>query len=181
MATLQDRHLGVLFIGPGARLRSEQQITVTPDPNEHAGFVVTTDRARMDITAIHQFLATESHWALGTDIATVRRSIENSLSFAVLDRDQQVVAFGRVVSDKTTFAYITDVFVIRSHRGRGLAAMLVEAMLAHPDLQGLRQWALKSRDASGLYQRYGFERLPESRLYMQRPGSLPPDYRYEIE
>ena len=142
-------------------------------------FEVTTDHARMDIGAVHEFLATQSHWAQGTDIATVRRSIENSLSFAVLDRDEKLVAFGRVVSDKTTFAYITDVFVVKSRRGRGLAAMLVEAMLAHPELQGLRQWALKSRDASGLYQRYGFERLPESRLYMQRPGSLPPDYRSE--
>lgn len=139
-------------------------------------FEVTTDPARMDIEAIHGFLAT-SHWASGIDIATVRRSIANSLSFAILDHDQQVVAFGRVISDLTTFAYISDVFVLESHRGRGLAAMLVEAMLAHPDLQGLRSWALKSRDASGLYQRYGFERLPESRMYMQRPGSLPPDHR----
>ena len=130
----------------------------------------------MDIAAIHRFLAS-SFWASGTDIATVRRSIENSLSFAILDRNQQVVAFGRVISDLTTFAYITDVFVIESHRGRGLAAFLVEAMLAHPDLQGLRSWALKSRDASGLYQRYGFERLPESRMYMQRPGSLSSDFR----
>ena len=144
-----------------------------------SGFEVTTDHTRMDIGAIHEFLTSSSHWALGTDIATVRRSIENSLSFAVLDRDEEVVAFGRVISDKATFAYITDVFVIESHRGRGLAAMLVEAMLAHPELQGLRQWALKSRDASGLYQRYGFERLPESRMYMQRPGSLPPEYRRE--
>ena len=145
------------------------------------GFEVTTDRERMDIGAVHEFLATSSHWAQGTDITTVRRSIENSISFAVLDRNQELVAFGRVVSDKTTFAYITDVFVVESHRGRGLAARLVEAMLAHPELQGLRQWALKSRDASGLYRRYGFERLPESRLYMQRPGSLPPGYRREKE
>jgi N-acetylglutamate synthase-like GNAT family acetyltransferase len=144
-------------------------------------FEVTTDRTRMDIAGIHEFLSSSSHWALGTDITTVRRSMENSLSFAILDRDEKVVAFGRVISDKTTFAYITDVFVIESHRGRGLAGMLIEAMLAHPDLQGLRQWALKSRDASGLYQRYGFERLPESRLYMQRPGSLPPEYRREKE
>ena len=151
---------------------------MTADPGTHDEFEVTTDPARMDIDAIHQFLAT-SHWASGTDIATVRRSIENSLPFAILDRDQQVVAFGRVISDLTTFAYIADVFVIESHRGRGLAALLVETMLAHPDLQGLRSWALKSRDASGLYQRYGFERLPESRMFMQRPGSLAPDYRSE--
>ena len=153
---------------------------LTSRPVDRDEFEVTTDHARMDIGAIHEFL-TSSHWASGTDLATVRRSIENSLSFAVLDRDEKTVAFGRVISDKTTFAYITDVFVVESHRGRGLAAMLVETMLARPELQGLRQWALKSRDASGLYQRYGFERLPESRMYMQRPGSLPPEYRREKE
>ncbi len=152
-----------------------------PESDERGEFEVTNDHTRMDVGAVHEFLATSSHWAQGTDIVTVRRSIENSLSFAVLDRDKTLVAFGRVVSDKTTFAYITDVFVVEAHRGRGLAAMLVEAMLVHPELQGLRQWALKSRDASGLYQRYGFERLPESRLYMQRPGSLPPEYRHEKE
>jgi|SRR5688572_24349523 len=172
---MPDANSLLLFVLAGLAL------SVASESGDRDGFEVTTDPTRMDVTAVHEFLATASHWAMGTDIATVRRSIENSLSFAVLDRDQKVVAFGRVISDRTTFAYITDVFVVESHRGRGLAGMLVEAMLAHPELQGLRQWALKSRDASGLYQRYGFERLPESRLYMQRPGSLPPDYRHERE
>jgi GNAT superfamily N-acetyltransferase len=125
-------------------------------------FRVSTDRRRLDLDVIHGFLS-RSYWAEGIPRDVVERSIGNSLPFGVYDEDRQV-GFARVVTDRATFAYVADVFVLEEYRGRGLSKWLMECILAHPELQELRRWQLSTRDAHGLYARYGFT-APE-------PGNL---------
>lgn len=116
--------------------------------------VVTTDRSRLDLDVIHGFLTT-SYWARGISRETVARSMGHSLCFGAFDGDQQV-GFARVISDRATFAYVCDVFALESNRGRGVGKSLMAAIMAHPELQGLRRWTLFTRDAQGLYRRFGF-------------------------
>ncbi len=116
--------------------------------------VVTTDRSRLDLDVIHGFLTT-SYWARGIPRETVAQSIEHSLCFGALDEGRQV-GFARVISDRATFAYICDVFALESHRGGGVGKSLMAAIMAHPELQGLRRWTLFTRDAQGLYRKFGF-------------------------
>jgi GNAT superfamily N-acetyltransferase len=116
---------------------------------------ITTDPARLDVAAIHAFL-TQAYWSRGIPRETVERAIANSLCFGAL-RDGRQVGFARVVTDRTTFAWLADVFVLESERGQGIARRLVEAVLAHPDLQGLRRIMLGTRYAHGLYAKYGFK------------------------
>ena len=127
---------------------------------------VDTDPARLDLAVVHGFLA-ESYWAKGIPLETVRRSIRNSLCFGLYEAENQI-GFARVVSDRATFAYLADVFVLESHRGRGLGKLLMGAVVAHPDLQGLRRWMLATRDAHDLYAQYGFTPLPVPERFMQR-------------
>jgi GNAT superfamily N-acetyltransferase len=109
----------------------------------------------MDVAAVHRFLADESGWARGISLDLVRRSIENSLCFGgFLDGSQ--VAFARVISDYATFANLVDVFVLPPFRGRGFSKQLMEAVLGHPRLQGLRRFTLATGDAHGLYAKFGF-------------------------
>jgi GNAT superfamily N-acetyltransferase len=123
--------------------------------------VVTTDASRFDLDIIHGFLST-SYWAKGIPREVVVRSMENSLCFGAF-ADGRHVGFARVISDRATFAYVCDVFVLESHRGHGIGKHLMTAIMAHPELQGLRRWVLFTRDAHGLYRRYGFRegRQPE--------------------
>jgi GNAT superfamily N-acetyltransferase len=130
-----------------------------------APLAVDTDPRRLDIGLIHAFLA-ESYWAKGVPIDVVRRSIVHSLCFGLYEGERQV-GFARVVSDRATFAYLADVFVVESHRGRGLARLLMKAVVTHPELQGLRRWMLATRDAHGLYERFGFTPLPAPERFMQ--------------
>jgi GNAT superfamily N-acetyltransferase len=124
---------------------------------------VSTDIRRLDLDVIHAFLSRSSYWAEGIPRDVVERSIGNSLPFGVYDEERQV-GFARVVTDRATFAYVADVFVLEEYRGRGLSKWLMECVLAHPELQGLRRWQLSTRDAHALYARYGFT-APE-------PGNL---------
>jgi GNAT superfamily N-acetyltransferase len=117
-------------------------------------FEVDTDRQRLDVATIHGFLST-SYWARGIWRDVVERSILGSLCFGVYDGAAQV-GFARVISDCATYAYLADVFVVESHRGRGLAKWLMACIKGHPDLQGLRRWSLATRDAHGLYRQFGF-------------------------
>jgi GNAT superfamily N-acetyltransferase len=130
------------------------------------GYLISTDPSRLDLARIHAVL-TESYWAKGIPLATVERSIGHSLPFGVFEGAEQV-GFARVITDRATFAYIADVFVIESHRGRGLGVWLMEAIVAHPDLQGLRRWVLLTRDAHGLYRKFGFRGLEHPDRYMDR-------------
>ncbi len=117
-------------------------------------FTISTERGRLDRGTIHGFLR-ESYWARGIPREIVDRSIENALCFGLYDGEKQV-GFARVITDRATFAYLGDVFVLDSHRGRGLSKWLMEVVLGHPELQNLRRWSLATRDAHGLYERFGF-------------------------
>jgi len=128
---------------------------------------ISSDPARLDIAVVHRFLAQESHWARGIDRATVERSVRNSLCFGAY-RTDALVGFARVVTDRATFAFVCDVFVLPEARGQGVARRLVEAIMRHPDLQGLRRMALTSRDAQGLYERVGFASLANPERWMER-------------
>ena len=111
----------------------------------------------MDIELIHSFL-NRTYWAEGISKETIRRSIEGSLCFGVFENDKQV-GFARMITDKATFAYLADVFIIEEYRGRGLSKWLMEIIMTHPDLQGLRRMILATKDAHGLYEKFGFTPL----------------------
>lgn len=130
------------------------------------GFTISTDPARIDLDFVHDFL-TRSYWAEGIPRATVARSIAGSLSFGIYEGTRQA-GFARVITDKATFAYLADVFVAEGFRGRGLSRWLLACILAHPDLQGLRRFLLATRDAHGLYQKFGFEPLSSLAPWLQR-------------
>jgi GNAT superfamily N-acetyltransferase len=130
---------------------------------------ITTDRDQVDVDVVHGFLTT-SYWAYGVTRERVARSIAGSIPFALFEDDRQV-GFARVISDGATFAWLADVFVLPDCRGEGLGRWLVESILAHPDLQGLRRWSLATRDAHSLYARYGFVPLATPERMMEfRPG-----------
>ena len=118
-------------------------------------FEIDTDKARLDVAAIHRFLTEESTWALGIPRETVERSIAGSLCFGGYE-DGKLAAFARVITDGATFAYLLDVFVLPAYRGRGYSTALMDAVMAHPDVQGLRRFMLATSTAEGLYARYGF-------------------------
>lgn len=118
------------------------------------GYVISAERGRMDLAAIHAYL-TRSYWSPGVSLETVEKSVANSLPFGAFHGGEQV-GFARVITDRCTFAYLADVYVLEAHRGRGLSKRLMQAVVAHPDLQGLRRFMLLTRDAHGLYQQFGF-------------------------
>ncbi|HET8798900.1 MAG TPA: GNAT family N-acetyltransferase [Thermoanaerobaculia bacterium] len=128
---------------------------------------VTSDRARMDAARIHGYLSNESYWARGITREKVERSIAGSICFGAFDGGEQV-GFARVITDGATFAYLADVFVVESHRGRGIAKEIMTAIAGHPDLQDLRRWHLVTRDAHGLYAQFGFTPLDAPERHMMR-------------
>jgi ribosomal protein S18 acetylase RimI-like enzyme len=133
-------------------------------------FTITSDHAAVDVDAVHAYLRT-SYWAEDIPRDLLARAIANSIPFSVLHGAQHV-GFARVVTDRATFAYLADVYVLEAYRGRGLARRLMDAVMAHPDLQGLRRFSLITRDAEGLYRRFGFAPLaaPARHLEIVRPG-----------
>lgn len=129
------------------------------------GFTISDDPARLDRGAIQRFLE-GSYWAKGIPREVVDRSIDGSLPFGVYEGDA-LVGFARVISDFATYAYVADVFVLESHRGRGLALWLMETIRAHPRLQGIRRWNLVTRDAHALYRKVGFRDAENPSRYME--------------
>ena len=127
---------------------------------------ISNDQSRLQIDVIHQFLSSQSTWAIGIPRDVVERSIVNSLCFGGYENDQQI-AFARVVSDYATFAYLMDVFVLPEHRGRGLSLQLIDAVIAHPRLQGMRRFMLASSNARGLYHGFGFRQLANPDIMME--------------
>ncbi|HEX8170023.1 MAG TPA: GNAT family N-acetyltransferase [Thermoanaerobaculia bacterium] len=118
-----------------------------------------------DVDLIHRYLSQESYWARGIPRELVARSIEHSLPFGAFDDDAQI-GFARVVTDYATFGYVADVFVLDSHRGRGIGKLLMQSIREHPDLQRLRRWHLVTRDAHGLYAQFGFTPLDAPERHM---------------
>lgn len=132
-------------------------------------FLISTDRNRLDIDAIQRFLAVESYWARERTPEQTKTAIENSVCFGVYHADK-LIGFARVVTDHATFAYLGDVFIINEYRGRGLSKWLMEVIISHPDLQGLRRWVLATRDAHSLYEKFGFHAFVHPDRWMERPA-----------
>jgi ribosomal protein S18 acetylase RimI-like enzyme len=126
---------------------------------------ISTDPGRLDIDAVHAYL-TRSYWATGIPRHLVERSLQGSLCFGLFDGAHQI-GLARVVTDRATFAYLCDVYVLDAYRGRGLGKWLMESVVAHPDLQGLRRFVLVTRDAHGLYEQFGFTPLARPGSYME--------------
>jgi GNAT superfamily N-acetyltransferase len=127
-------------------------------------FEVSTDPRRFDLALIHKFL-NASYWAKGRSRQVVEKSIEHSLCFGVFSQGRQI-GFARVITDYATFAYLADVFVVPRSRGRGAARALLTAIMRHPDLKNLKRWLLATRDAHGLYAKFGFKPLEYVERYM---------------
>ena len=132
-------------------------------------YEISTDRNRLDLALIHDFLA-NSYWAKGIPRKIVERAIKNSLCFGAY-RDGKQVGFARVISDFATIAYLADVFVVPEHRGRGVSKLIMRAVTEHTDLQGLRRIVLVTKDAHGLYAQFGFKPLinPENFMTIHKP------------
>jgi len=130
-----------------------------------AEFTVSDRKEDMDVTMIHGFLTT-SYWAKGIGKSTIERAIANSLCLGVFHNEKQI-GFGRAITDRSTFAYLADVFILEEYRGRGLGKWLVDCFLEHEELQGLRRWLLATLDAHGLYKQKGFVPLQEPQRFME--------------
>lgn len=142
-----------------------------PPRTEHRdGYTVSSDPARLDVDAIHAYL-TACYWSTGIPRGTVARAVAHSLGFGLYGPDGAQVGFSRVVTDRATFAYLCDVYVLDAHRGRGLGEWLVGFALADPALQGLRRVLLATKDAHGLYERFGFgaPKWPAAYMDIVRP------------
>lgn len=129
-------------------------------------FLVSTDPGKLELDAIHAFLSQESYWAKGIPKEIMIRAIENSLCFGVYENRKQI-GFARLVTDHATFAYLCDVYILETHRGKGLAKWLMSAVMAHPTIQGLRRINLVTRDAHRLYKQFGFTALNNPDGYME--------------
>ncbi len=130
------------------------------------GFHISTDQSLLDFDMIFTYLDEESYWAQGIPIATLKKAISNSLCFGVYKQNVQV-GFARIVTDKATFAYLCDVFILPEFRGAGLSKWLVQTIIQYPDLQGLRRWSLATADAQGLYKQFGFTEITRPERWME--------------
>ena len=130
------------------------------------GFIISTDKSLIDFEVVHNYLDKESYWAKGIPAERLRNGIENSICFGIYKQNKQA-GFARVVTDKATFAYICDVFVLPEHRRLGLSKWLIQTIKQHPELQGLRRWTLATADANGLYQQFGFKAINRPERWME--------------
>ena len=130
------------------------------------GFKITSDPNMLDIAVVHGFIS-KSYWAKGIPLETLEKSISNSLVFGVYKGSGEQVGFARVITDKSTFAYLGDVFILNDYRGMGLSKLLMEAVISHSDIQGLRRFMLATSDAHSLYSKYGFQPVENPNVLMQ--------------
>lgn len=129
------------------------------------GYIISTDKAKLDISAIYNFL-TNCYWAKGIPLEVVKKSIENSECFGVYE-ENNLVGFARVISDKATIGYLGDVFILESHRCKGLSKWLMECIMKFPEFADFRRWILLTRDAHELYKKYGFKPVEKPDRYME--------------
>lgn len=130
------------------------------------GYRISVDRNDLDIETIHNFIS-KSYWAKGIPIETLKKAIDNSLCFGVFSSQGLQVGFARMITDLSTYAYLADVYVLEEHRGKGLSKWLMQEIMAHPDMQGLRRMVLATLDAHGLYKKYGFTELATPESFME--------------
>lgn len=130
------------------------------------GFSISTNQDLLDFELIYQFLDRDSYWAQGILPEKLRMAIRNSLCFGIYYQQEQV-GFARVITDKATFAYLADVFILPAYRKKGLSKWLIQTILAHPDLQGLRRWSLATADAHSLYTQFGFTPIAKAERWME--------------
>ena len=127
---------------------------------------ISTNRAKLDVNAIHNFLSTQSYWCQNIPIQTVIKSIDNSLNFGLYYKDKQI-GYARIISDFSTMAYLADVYVLPEHRGKGLSKWMMQVIMSHPELHGLRRWMLLTADAHGLYKQFGWKEIANPDRYME--------------
>jgi len=130
-------------------------------------FYVSTDKSQLDVDIIFDFLSNQSYWAKGRNRQTIEKSIENSLCFGMYDSANKQVGFARVVSDFSIFAWLMDVFILPDYRGNGLGKLLMNEIMIHKDLQGVKRWGLGTNDAHGLYEKFGFKPLSRPQNMME--------------
>lgn len=129
-------------------------------------FSISTDKAKLDVDSIHEFLSTKAYWCLNIPRAKVETAIQNSLCFGVYDQEKQI-GFARIISDFSTVAYLGDVYIVEDYRGKGISKWLMETIMSHPNLQGLRRWILLTGDAHGLYRQFGWTAIAEPSRWME--------------
>ena len=129
-------------------------------------FTIITDKSKLDLMAIHDFLSKYSGWSDNIPFEKVKTSIDHSLNFGLFHKDKQI-GFARVISDFSTIAYLGDIYVLDTYRGQGLSKKLMDAVINHPMLQGLRRWILLTSTADRLYEKYGFKKVPKPEIYME--------------
>jgi len=130
------------------------------------GFKISTDQDLLNFELIYQYLNQESYWAQGIPPETLRNAIKNSLCFGVYHHQNQI-GLARVITDKATFAYLCDVFIVAEFRRLGLSKWLIQTIVNHPELQGLRRWSLATADAHGLYSQFGFTQITRADRWME--------------
>jgi len=131
-------------------------------------YEISVDPARLDLAVIYRYLSEEAYWSPGIPREIVERAVANSLCFGVYTAAGAQVGFARLITDRATYAYLADVFVLSEYRGQGLSKRLMEAIIAHPELQGLRRWMLATRDAHGLYAKTGWTPVKDPARLMER-------------
>ena len=128
----------------------------------------STEKEKLDITAIHSYISGESYWGKDRSLEEVQQSIENSLCFGMYDDENTQIGFARVVTDYVVFAYLMDVIIFKPYRGQGHGKRLIQYILAHQSIDKIQTFALKTRDAHQLYEQFGFKKLGNSPLWMAR-------------
>ena len=131
-----------------------------------ADYQISTSKTKLDLEVIHNFLSTKAYWSLHIPKEKVQTAIENSLCFGVYESEKQI-GFARVISDFSTIAYLGDVFILEEYRGKGLSKWLMETIMTHPNLQGLRRWILLTGDAHELYKQYGWTPIADASKWME--------------
>jgi len=130
------------------------------------GYRISSDHREMNVKSIHGFIS-QSYWAKDIPFETLTKAIDNSLCFGLFDNEGSQVGFARMITDRATYAYLADVYVLQDHRGKGLSKWLMQEIMSHPDLQGLRRMTLATMDAHGLYKKYGFTELANPTTFME--------------
>lgn len=132
-------------------------------------YIITTDKSKINIDVVHNYLCNESYWAKNIPLAIVKTSIENSICFSVFYKEVQI-GFARVITDNATFGYLADVFILDPHRGKGLSKWLMQTILDNEELLGFRSWMLATKDAHGLYEKFGFKLTNDTTRIMRKQG-----------